>query len=918
MDPQLIAELKGRLGTTIGGRWQLVKLLGLGASAAVYRAVDREGWRVAVKIMHSKFLHSEIVQQRFFREQQILDQIQHENTLRIFETDRTPTGIPFIVMELLEGVTLARLMHKRGEVPLELERVIEFTIPVLRALEVCHAKKIIHRDLKPANVFVTRERVVKLLDFGVARYHQDGVHLTRDGTALGTPAFMAPEQASGHMDLLDERSDLFSVGAMMHYLLSGQYLHEGKTAEETYVKAATTPAPSLARRASHLQADIIRVVDRAVSWNAGDRWQTAQEFTAQLHTLLEARQVKESRQRVDTLRGWSSVGRAALADAVDQEPRDKEHERALLDVWQAIDRAMQTMQRYGADHAMSKVRREECHAILEAELQSVGEIYWDVRPYSFDIPGTEKPCWEPSPPLDRIPYELFASGVRRVRFDTKITQESFLGFLGALVLDPDRDLAPEDDLATAIWDKRLVGVELEIGAMSASVDMANHNRFERAFTNQLNAVGEAVRSELQLEYERLQILNQLGEGALLEAEVMLTSNPKKAREESVSPNDDVKARMSEEDLLKLQIAHRAQQESWVRRLGTTMGDLIAQAKGDGDASRWVAPFSELSSRLAFAGRVDEFLALFGVMMRRLRHPQVRRELVSSAINAELLREMFHGLGIIPKRQAAQTQDELSEEALVAITLIVDYLDTSHLEVVLEALGSSTPSARQLHPALLENARNHIAGNESLLGQVLQRANEELAEQIIDLLTSSGQAGIEALRAGLENPSEVIRLRILEQLASQGGYDLNATLEDLSWSPSPRTRLQSLQTAARMGLRGFIPNFIARMKNQDFHHFPIDERRLNFELLMQLSSAAAEQVAIELLNSRDLLGGQALNTTRVIAADHLGKHGTSKEAYQALDAARRRRPWGSREVQEAAQRGIDQYETRAAKLSGGMP
>lgn len=916
MDPQLIAELKGRLGTTIGGRWQLVKLLGLGASAAVYRAVDQEGWRVAVKIMHSKFLRSEIVQQRFFREQQILDQIQHENTLRIFETSRTPEGIPFIVMELLEGVTLARLMHKRGEVPLELERVIEFSIPVLRALEMCHAKAIIHRDLKPANVFVTRERVVKLLDFGVARYHKDGVHLTRDGTALGTPAFMAPEQASGHMDLLDERSDLFSVGAMMHYLLSGKYLHEGNTAEETYVKAATTPAPSLARRAPHLQADVVRVVDRAVSWNAADRWQTAGEFIDGLRVLLEARKVTESRERVKTLRGWSSVGRAALAQVAEPKP-NKELERALLDVWQSIDRAMQTMQRYGAHHAMNKVRSEEAHAILEVELENLGEIYWDVRPYSFDIPNTEKACWEPSPPLDRIPYELFASGVRRVRLDTKLTQESFLEFIETLQLDPDKDLAPEDDLATVIWDKRLLGIELEIGAMSASVDMANHNRFERAFSHQLNAVGEAVRSELQLEYERLQILNQLGEGALLEAEVMLTANPKK-EESNPSNSNDVRARMTEEDLLKLKIAHRAQQESWPDRLGTTMGDLLAHAQQEGDATRWVAPFGELAARLASAERAEEFLALFGVMMRRLRLPQMRRELVSAAISADLLLELFHTLGVIAKPRAPLANEPLSEEALVAMTLIIDYLDAGHLVVVLEALGSSTQAARDLHPALLENARMQLPGNEAKIGKVLQRANEELAEQIVDLLTESGQAGVAALKAGLENPSEVIRLRILEQLASQGGYDLNATLEELSWSPSPRTRLQSLQTAARMGLRAFIPNFIARMKNQDFHHFPLDERRLNFELLAQLSAAAAEQVATELLNSKELLGGQALNSTRILAAEYLGKQGTTKEAYQALDAARRRRPWGSREVQEAAQRGIDQYEARAAKRSGGTP
>ena len=308
MDPQIIEELKGRLGTVVGGRWKLVKILGLGASAGVYRGVDEEGWRVAVKVMHSKFLRSRIVRERFMREQSILDQVQHRHTLRIYETNETLDGLPYIVMELLEGQTLARIMNKRGEVPLELDRVVAYMLPVLEALELCHSKDILHRDLKPANIFLTQEGVIKLLDFGVAKYHQDGKNLTRDGATIGTPAFMSPEQASGQMGKLDARSDVFSVGATMHYLLSGQYIHHEETAQMTYLKAATSPAPSLESHAPHIAPEVIALVDRAVAWNPADRWQDASTMGMQIRAVVDALNMKAARQRIQTIKGIGVQG----------------------------------------------------------------------------------------------------------------------------------------------------------------------------------------------------------------------------------------------------------------------------------------------------------------------------------------------------------------------------------------------------------------------------------------------------------------------------------------------------------------------------------------------------------------------------------------------------------------------------------
>ena len=111
MDPTLVAEIKGRIGLVIGDEWKLVKILGLGASAAVYRAVNRRRQRVAVKVLHHRFLHSKVVRRRFFREQQILSRLDHPNVLKIFGTSSDTEDECYIVMELLEGRTLAKIMN---------------------------------------------------------------------------------------------------------------------------------------------------------------------------------------------------------------------------------------------------------------------------------------------------------------------------------------------------------------------------------------------------------------------------------------------------------------------------------------------------------------------------------------------------------------------------------------------------------------------------------------------------------------------------------------------------------------------------------------------------------------------------------------------------------------------------------------
>jgi serine/threonine protein kinase len=294
-----------RLGQWVKRKYRLEALLGVGGMATVYAARHRNGARVALKIMHTEFAREEGVKTRFLREGYVANKVDHPGVVRILDDDETDQGEPYLVMELLEGETLQQLWKRRDRMVPPVEALV-ISEQILDTLHPFHELNIIHRDLKPANIFICQDGNVKLLDFGVAQMREGGEAMTRAGTALGTPSFMSPEQAMGKSDQLDGRSDIFSVGATLYAILSGQRLHHGKSDNEAFILAATQPAPSLARVAPELPTDVIAFVDRALQWDRRKRYKTASEMREECVKLLGSLGAAP-RQRTDT----SDGGRAA-------------------------------------------------------------------------------------------------------------------------------------------------------------------------------------------------------------------------------------------------------------------------------------------------------------------------------------------------------------------------------------------------------------------------------------------------------------------------------------------------------------------------------------------------------------------------------------------------------------------------------
>ncbi|HEY8379570.1 MAG TPA: serine/threonine-protein kinase [Nannocystis sp.] len=239
------SDLASLVGTVLDGTYRLDQLIGEGGMGAVFRGrhviMKRD---VAIKVLHPNFSRDLDLIRRFEREAESAARLDHPNCIHVSAYGKTTDDLRYIVMQLLEGVELADVLTE----PLPLERVVDWTIQILRGLEHAHGQGVIHRDLKPQNVFLTRDRqgnqLLKLVDFGIAKLvgGDAGDPLTRAGMVFGTPQYMSPEQALGLE--IDPRADLYAVGILMYQMLTGRlpFNHEDAIAL-IRMQVSTEPPP---------------------------------------------------------------------------------------------------------------------------------------------------------------------------------------------------------------------------------------------------------------------------------------------------------------------------------------------------------------------------------------------------------------------------------------------------------------------------------------------------------------------------------------------------------------------------------------------------------------------------------------------------------------------------------------------------
>ncbi len=870
-------DARSRIGQTVDGKFLLESLLGIGGMAAVYASQDETGRSVAVKILHAEFSSNDSIKNRFNREASLTSAVDHPGRVEVFGEGVSEDGDPYFVMERLEGITLERLW-KRHERKVPLDYALEVADRVLDFLSECHNQNIVHRDLKPSNVFITESGFVKVIDFGVAKKREAGVDPTMVGTALGTPAYMAPEQALGSAERIDGRSDIFSVGAMLHAMLSGKRLHEGRSHQEAFVLAATRPAPSIARIASELPANVVALVDRALQWDPRNRFQTAGEMREEIARVLE-KQTGEKRPAASPARRAKSALLAAIAEAgaastVAASEEDEQIGAAVAEVCTRIEKALSTVRQYGWEHRVTQGHMHTVHETMQGVLNKDPDcLTWEVRPHSFMRRGVS--VWEPLHPFDDIPYNLFASGFREFTLTEGITVDEIRALIDLMRRDPLRDFAPEDDLATAFWEKQLEHVQYRVVSSFLAVTAMDDEAREQFD----DIVGEAASAVSGSSRKKRAGANLDIEPVGLEEQAAMIA----ARQVALrAVRSD--AALSLEDSKKEAIARALElpEQEWNSRFVEVLAHAIDDALDDQQDDLAALPLRATLHEHAATDTLMTALSLLAhvfVAVATRSGVEKKARLVRAMFDRETLTLVLKALA----RPVPESDRERVGRGGPFLAELLSDLTSEHFDLVLQALNRA--EVEPIRDALVLFLQRHAVGNEGMLGDILRDADPGRGRSVLTILAGlDSDAARHALKAVEDNPSPELRVEAVAVRAAGNADGLRDELARLCQDEDPAVRVAALKTMQRHKVKEAGPPLVQYITGSAINRIPVDERKLAFETLWALSPIRAEEVAMDLVAKVPLITRESVDDTRIVAVDMLEAHAATADAVTVLEKA----------------------------------
>ena len=280
---QIRAEMARRGVYVRLGGYEVISRVGEGGMGTVYRAKQTSlGRTVALKVLPSSLAKDKTYLERFYREARIAGGLSHPNVVAVYDVGED-AGRHYIAMEYITGKTVSQVLEEEG--PFDEARAIDIITDVTRGLAHAHERQIIHRDIKPSNILLTKEGVAKLSDLGIAKHTgAEDVSLTRSGTAVGTPCYMAPEQAQQAKDA-DARCDIYSLGASLYHMVAGEVPFTGDTPYEVILKHVTEPLPSPKTHNPAVSDGICGLISKMMAKDPKDRMQSAHELLEEIARL---------------------------------------------------------------------------------------------------------------------------------------------------------------------------------------------------------------------------------------------------------------------------------------------------------------------------------------------------------------------------------------------------------------------------------------------------------------------------------------------------------------------------------------------------------------------------------------------------------------------------------------------------------
>lgn len=588
---------------------------------------------------------------------------------------------------------------------------------------------------------------------------------------------------------------------------------------------------------------------------------------------------------------------ARTGEAAAEARRALERQRS---VWKYLGMFMAGIRQYGWHHPEPRRNLKLAHDELVAVLDGgAGAVWWDVSPYAILFDGV--PVWEPDrPPFDRVPFQLFGDGLRRLQASTGISEDELGDLVAILVHDPSSGLGPDDDTVNGLWDRRFEHV-----AYLAVDNLAEGDATERdAFERECDEVAERVVTRARL--------GQAG----WPGEVV-AKNPY-ALPESLRTLADAAAALSLDEATRTRLASQSELPSdrWTERYvdAFAQGWVEAMATGDvglvsGALSEWTQEQIQLRRRGVAFGMYNAMRQVFTGAASTQAARDIDRQIARIMFPEPALRGVMQQIADESRGKSGDDLPKVESSVASGLGAALDQIeDDRFFADVCEWL--ETCPVEGLRPSLLAYIERFARGHEVDLAPRIADGSVDVAIALVRVLGGVDTlAAQHALGAAFDNPHVPVRIEALARLPGANAERVGEELRKLMNDDSPQVRGEVLAVVRRLQVKAAGPALALRVQGPHFDKLTVEERREALATLQVLNPGRFESIAIEILARTRLIPRKANETSRMIAADALAEHAASRAALEATKKFSKRRWYNTPPVRAAAQKAAAQIEAR---------